>query len=63
MVGAGCCPQVRLQCDVSEIFQGQYAELVRVSEDRRHRNGHGRHQARDVGEWQLLDVEGLRIHG
>src|SRR4030095_3203688 len=55
--------EMRLQRDVAEILQREDAELVRVSEDRRHGHWHFRHEASDVRKGKLLDVECRRVDG
>ena len=52
--------EVRLQRDVAEILQREDAELVRVAEDRRHRQRHLLQQLADVGERQRGEVDRRR---
>ena len=49
--------EVRLQCDVAEIFEREHAEIVRVAEDARHRHRHRREQLGGVDERQRRVVE------
>ena len=51
--------QMGLECHVAQILENQYAEIVGMAGNRRHRQRNLREQPRDIDERQLLERERL----